>query len=98
MSRRGRRSPSSRSAAASPPPPTALVSDESNSSVSPRLRYLTVAAVVVGAVCWALAGNDLPLLQWAVVLPLVGVCLIPKVTRVLASLLDRLRRPSPRAV
>jgi hypothetical protein len=58
-------------------------------------RYLAAAAALVaGAVLWALAGGDMPWPRWAVVLGAVGVSLIPAVNRSLAALLDRIRRPS----
>jgi hypothetical protein len=47
---------------------------------------------------WVLAGNDLARLRWIVVLIAMGVSVIPPVNRLLAFLLDKLRRPRPPTV
>jgi hypothetical protein len=62
----------------------------------PGRRLLTILALAVGSVLWIVAGNDMPPARWAVVLVVVGISLVPPVTRILISLLDRLRNPSRR--
>lgn len=96
MSRRNRR----RSNLASPAP---AASDSLSKSApieppSARTRLLVAASILLGAVLWALSGNDLPARHWVIVLALVAVSLVPPVTTTLTKWFDRVRRPSQRAV
>jgi hypothetical protein len=56
-----------------------------------------IVLLAVGVALYALAGNDMPAIRWAIVLGAVGLSLIPPVNRALARLLDRIRNPSRRA-
>jgi 4-amino-4-deoxy-L-arabinose transferase-like glycosyltransferase len=63
---------------------------------TPRARLITGFAVAIGASFWLLAGNDVLLVRWVVVVAVVGVAMIPPVNRALGKLLERLRNPSQR--
>jgi hypothetical protein len=94
MPRSGRRSTSPTPTLSQPA--AAFVPDEQALPMSPRLRYATAGAVALGGLLWIIAGNDMSWRRWKVVLAAVCISLIPPVTRFLATLLGRLRRPSPR--
>jgi hypothetical protein len=91
MSRRQR---SSNSTASRRSAPAATV--EAPLPPTRRQQVFVAIALLAGLIFCLLAGNDMPLVRWIVVLAAVAISLVPRVTGVLLLSLDRLRHPSKR--